>query len=259
MTNKNHIRFGPGGLGSSKEAIENLEKYGKLGLQACEVEFTYSVYIKSKERAEKIREASKRFEINLSIHAPYWINLNSKEKVKIEASKKRILDSCKIGHWLGANIIVFHPGYYGDMEKEETYQNIKKEVIEMMKIIKQNKWKVRLGPETTGRTSVFGSIDEISRLVKETGCGFTIDFAHVLGREKKLDWKKIKKLFPQKQWHCHFSGNEIGEKGEKKHVKTTKKDWEKVLGNLPKNKKITIINESPYCVEDSVLGLSLVK
>ena len=254
------ISFGPAGLGGVDDAVDRLGKYSKKGLKACEIAFTYGVYIKDKEDAEKIGKKAKELGIKLSIHAPYWINLNSKEKKKIEESKKRILNCCKVGDWLGVYAVVFHPGYYSKMDKEETYQNIKNAIIEMQEEIKKNKWKPELAPETTGKINVFGSLEEIRRLVEDTKCSFTLDFAHILAREKSVDYEKIKKLFGKyKNWHCHFSGIEYGEKGERKHKKTGKENWKKLLQNLPKDKEITIINESPYDFEDSVEGLSLTK
>jgi len=256
----NKIRFGPAGLGPVKDAIENLKMYHKLGLRACEIAFTYGAYIKDKKKAIEIGKVAKSLGIKLSIHAPYWINLNSKEKEKIEASKQRILKSCEVGDWLGAFVVVFHPGFYAGIDKEQTYQNIKNAIIEMQKEIKSKGWKINLAPETTGKVNVFGSIDEISRLVKETCCDFCIDFAHILAREKKIDYEKIKMLFREyKNWHCHFSGIEYGEKGEKRHIKTNKDAWKKLFKGLPKDKEIVIINESPFNVEDSVEGLKLIK
>ena len=199
------IIFGPAGLGSVKEAISNLEEYYKLGLKACEIAFTYGVYIKKKEDAEKIKDAARKFDIKLSIHAPYWINLNSQEKEKIKASKKRILDSCKAGELLGAGVVVFHPGFYSKNSKEETFQNIKKRILESQKEIKSNNWKIKLAPETTGKINVFGSVEEIKKLVEETKCSFCIDFAHILAREKEVNYDKIKKAFPEEKWQCHFS------------------------------------------------------
>jgi deoxyribonuclease-4 len=251
------IKIGPSGLGPIKDAINNLEEYSKLGLTACEIAFTYGVYIKQDEDFAKIKAAAIKNNIKLSIHGHYFINLNSKEKVKVEASKKRILDCCLAGHKLGATNIVFHPGFYAGMDKKITYENIKKQMIELQKIIKEKKWNVKLCPETTGKINVFGSIEEISNLVKDTKCSFTIDFAHILAREKYVDYDKIKKAFPSKNWHCHFSGIIYGEKGEQKHKKTDKKEWENLLKNLPKNKNITIINESPYTIEDAVMGNKL--
>jgi len=112
------IKFGPAGLGGVKEAEKVLEGYHKLGLQACEVAFTYSVYIKDKEDAKRIGKKAKDLGIGLSIHASYFVNLNSAEKAKIEATKKRILDCCRVGELLNAKTVVFHPGYYGKDNKE---------------------------------------------------------------------------------------------------------------------------------------------
>ena len=81
------VKFGPAGMGGIKEAISNLEKYKSLGFTACEIAFTYGAYIKKKEDAEKIKEASERLGIQLSIHGPYWVNLNSEDPEKIIKSK----------------------------------------------------------------------------------------------------------------------------------------------------------------------------
>ncbi len=257
------IRFGPAGLGGVKEAVSNLEKYSKLGLKACEIAFTYGVYIKEKQEKEikEIREAARKLDIKLSIHAPYWINLNSREKRKIEQSKKRILQSCKIGEKLGAYLVVFHPGYYGEMEEEETYQNIKKHIKEMQKEIKRNKWKIKLAPETTGKVNVFGKEEEILKLVKETKCSFCLDFAHLLARSQgKESYKEMyEKVKSFKTLHCHFSGINWGEKGERSHKLTPESEIKKLLKVLPKNKDIVLINESPNPVGDSAKSLRVYK
>src|SRR3989344_6176164 len=160
------IRFGPAGLGSTKDAEKTLEKYSKLGLEACELAFTHGVYIKNKEDAIRIGKKARDLGIRLSIHAPYFVNLNSDEESKKEATKKRILDCCEVGEWLGAEIVVFHPGYYSK-DREESYNNIRDGIIDLMKEIERRKWKIKIGAETMGKVNVFGSIEEISRLVNE--------------------------------------------------------------------------------------------
>ena len=125
--------------------------------------------------------------------------------------------------------------------------------------MEKNKWKIRIAPETMGKVNVFGSVEEISKLAKETGCSFCIDFAHILAREKSIDYAKIVKLFPQEEWHVHFSGIVYGEKGEKNHRKTEREEWRELLKNLPSDRNIRIINESPSMVEDSEEGLRLWK
>src|SRR3989344_7196494 len=129
------IRFGPAGMGGVDAAEDRLEYYSKKGLKACEIAFTYGVYIKSKEDAIRIGKKAKELDIELSIHAQYWVNLNSDEKAKIEATKKRILDCCETGHYLRAKVVVFHPGYYGK-NKEKAYEKIKEGIINIQKEIK---------------------------------------------------------------------------------------------------------------------------
>lgn len=251
------IRFGPAGLGPVATAERVLDNYHKLGLKACEIAFTYQVYMNEKD-AETIGKKAKELDIELSIHAPYFVNLNSEEKSKREATKQRILKCCEIGHHLGAKAVVFHPGFYGE-DREKAYDVIRIGINEIMEEIKRNHWNIKIAPETMGKINVFGSPEEVSRLAHETGCSFCIDFAHILARDKKIDFDKIEKLFPQKEWHCHFSGIEYGDKGEKNHISTSKESWENLLKHLPKNKEIRIINESPTMVEDSVEGLEIYK
>ena len=254
------IKFGPGGLGSVKDAVKNLEMFAEMGLRACEVEFTYGPYIKNEEDALRIGGKAKELGISLSIHAPYFVNLNSKEEEKIEASKKRILKCCEIASWLGVRRVIFHAGVYSGMEKSKVFEKIKEGIIEIMKVVKEEKWDVELCPEVMGKINVFGSISEISRLVRETGCSACIDVAHVLARYGKYEFERLEEAFPMKNWHVHFSGIEYGEKGERKHLDTAKKDWEEVLGWMSKlDKDIVLVCEAPDPVGDSVVGLGVWK
>lgn len=252
----NTLKVGPSGLGGISEAVSNLEYYKSLGISACEIAFTYGAYIKTKKQAEPIKQAAEKLKISLSIHAPYWINLNSEDKEKIEQSKKRILRSLEVGTWLGATHIVFHAGYYGKLSKPETYENIKKQILEIQEEIKKNKYTPKLAPEVMGKINVFGSIEEISKLSKETKTGACIDVAHILARYKENKFSETWKAFNHlKEFHIHFSGIEYTEKGEKNHKRPTEKEITNLLKNLPKNKPITIISESPSPVEDTILTL----
>ena len=249
------ISFGPAGIGPVKDAIKNLEGYNRLGLKACEIAFTYSVYIKENE-AKEIGNAAKRLGIELSIHAPYFLNLNSEDEKKIEESKKRILKCLEIGTFLGAKYVVIHSGFYSKKSKKETYETIKMNIMKLEKIRKEKGYTPKIAPETMGKVNVFGSIEEVSRLVKDTGCSACIDFAHILARSHgDYRFKETFLLFNDlKDLHLHFSGIDYGEKGEKNHKKTLKEEWEKLLKALPINKDIIIINESPEMISDSVLG-----
>ena len=250
------VKFGPSGLGGVKEAEKNLEEYKRLGFDACELAFTYGPYIKRQEDAERIGKKAKELGIQLSIHGPYWINLNSAEDEKIEKSKERILECLKVGTWLGATKVVIHPGFYGKRNKEETYENVKNALKEVVEKAKEEGYTSKVAVETTGKINVFGSIDETYNLVKETGCDFCIDFAHILAREKDYYFKEVFEKFSEfDEIHIQFSGIEYSEKGERWHKRLEESEIKKLLETLPKDKKITIISESPEPVEDSLLSL----
>src|SRR3989344_2796956 len=239
------IKIGPAGTGG--DTLKGIQEIKNLGLDAVEIEFVRGVKM-SNELAKKIGELNKKLGLRLSIHAPYYINLNSEEKAKIEASKQRILQSCERGHYLGAKYIVFHAAYYGKTSHEECYAAVKKAVIEMQEKIKQKKWDVCLCPETTGKGSQFGTVDELVRLSEETGCGMCVDFAHVYARDNgKIDYdyvmEQIKKV---KNLTAHFSGINFTAKGERNHEITPPERIKELYKYLRKHDvSITIINESP--------------
>ncbi len=161
--------------------------------------------------------------IILSVHAPYYINLASDEKEKFVASKKRILDACERAQAMGAQNVTFHAGFYQKRTHEETYQLIKTALLDLKKAVAHKRWQVRLCPEVTGKPSQFGSLEELLRLGQDTGCGLTVDFSHLYARQQgEIDYGRILDKLPKK-FHAHFSGIEYGDKGERKHIRTTEK------------------------------------
>lgn len=238
------IKLGPAGIGGY--SIEGIKQLKKLKLEAAEVPFTYGVRM-SRDMAKVIGKQAKKSRIDLSVHAPYYINLASIEREKIIASRKRILESCERAHYLGAKYIVFHPGFYQGRDAELVYEEILDSIEKMQRIIDEHDWNVLLAPETTGKPTQFGHIDELLRLMKETKCHICVDFAHLLARHGKRDYNEIfGKLKKLDHIHSHFTGIEYGEKGERHHVLTPKKEIIELLGFVKKYKaNITIINESP--------------
>jgi len=248
------IIFGPAGTGGIGY-YEGIAEAKRLGLGALEVEFTYGVKMANQE-AKKIGELAKTSGISLSVHGPYYINLASKEKAKVEASKKRILQSCERAHYLRASPVVFHAGFYQGRSEEEIYNIIKKAIIELQDEINKNKWNVVLAPETTGKKSQFSGLDELLRLRKEAGCGICVDFAHLFARNNgKIDYDEVfDKIKHLKHLHCHFSGITYTEKGERSHILLEKGFFAPLAKAIKKHKpeSMTIINESPDVFGDAV-------
>lgn len=253
------IKLGPAGT-PGKSTLEGVSRVRELGLSAMEVEFVHGIMMKN-ELARKIGEEAKKHGTSLSVHAPYYINLNSAEPEKTDASKKRILASCERGHHMGAGKIVFHPAFYGKISPERTFQVVKAHILDLRKAIKKEGWNVELAPETTGKSTVFGSLEETIRLVKETGCSLCVDFAHLWARNQghisypeMLD--KIQKELKPEHLHIHFSGIAYGPSGERNHeVMNDKNPPFTPLAReiLERELDVTIISESPVTWKDSLM------
>jgi deoxyribonuclease-4 len=250
------IKLGPAGS-SGYGTLEGIRFVKEKGLHAMEVEFVRGVRM-SNQLAAECGRAARELGIELSIHAPYYINLASDEARKIEESKKRILDSCERGCHLGATRVVFHAAYYGKHAPEKVHGIVREAVLEMLDHIRNMGWDIELAPETTGKVSQWGSLDETMRLVKETGCSLCVDFAHLYARNRGIiDYGKVfDSLEPlrKKRLQCHFSNIEYGMKGERMHlVLDGKPPFEPLAKEILRRKiSATIISESPITWKDSL-------
>jgi deoxyribonuclease-4 len=251
------INLGPAGS-TGKGTLEGIRDVKRLGLQAMEVEFVRGVKM-SNGLAKECGAEAKRLGIELSVHAPYYINLASEDPKKQKESVQRILDSCERGHYLGAREIVFHPAYFGKGNKEKIFQITKGHILDMQETIRKKGWDVRLSPETTGKHSALGSLEETIRLAKETKCSFNIDFAHLYARNYgKIDYgevlDKVEKDLKPKHIQCHFSNISYTSKGERNHeVMDHHPPFEPLAKEILKRKiDFTIISESPVTWKDSL-------
>jgi len=256
------IFLGPAGNCMTAEeegTIGSLSHVKKLGLHAQEIEFVRSVYMKNNTAQETGKEAE-RLGIRLSIHAPYFVNLCNPEK--LEASMKRITDSAERGHHMNASVVVFHPGYYGKLEKKEALRRVKEACAEMGSLLRDNGWDVKLGPETTGKVSQFGTVDEILSICEDVKeCVPVIDWSHLFAKyQGKPDFRGLLKSVTDagfREIHTHFSNIEFTEKGERRHLTLDHRqpDFADVAKIILESdiKEITIISESPILEKDSLV------
>ena len=251
-----NILLGPAGS-PEHSTLEGIATIKRLGLRAMEVQFTHGIHM-SNALAKQIGEEQKKQDIALSVHAPYYINLSSTNKRKVRESKQRILRSCELANYMHASPVVFHPGFYGKYSKEETYDAIKNEIDEMLKIIKQKKWNVKLAPEVMGRVSQFGSFEETISLAKQVKSSLCVDVCHIYARNfGKIDFAHVfssLRTLKRKHIHFHFSGVEFGPKGERRHlVIDHNPDFRTFAEALLESKlNATIICESPVTWQDSL-------
>jgi deoxyribonuclease-4 len=262
------IFLGPAGIPiTSKGAstADGIKRVAELGLNAMEVEFVHGVRM-GNSLAKATGKVAEDAGVLLSIHAPYYINLCNPEKAA--ASQKRILDSCERAHHLGAWVVVFHPGFYGTLEKTKAFELVLKACEDMNETLVARGWDVKLGLETTGKGSQFGTLDEnIAIHRKIRNCIPAVDFSHIFARNVgSIDFaatlEKMESL-NLANCHCHFSGIDYTAKGERKHVTLDhrKPDFAGLAKHLLKTKikNITIISESPVLEKDSMKMLEILK
>jgi len=265
------LLFGTAGIpinSKGSTTAEGIASVKRLGLGAMELEFVRSVNI-TKEKAPEVKKSAEENNIVLTCHAPYYINLNSLEIVKLKASIYRILKSARIANLCGAWSVCFHPGFYQKSTKEEAFERVRKSVKEMSQVLKKEKNNIWLRLETTGKESQFGDVDEILRLSTEFDNVMPcIDFAHFHARTngKYNSYKefceileKIEKTLGKKgleNMHMHITGIAYGEKGEKNHLNLKESDLKyKELIKALKDFKVkgVAISESPNIEEDALL------
>jgi len=148
-----------------------------------EIEFVRGIRM-SESRAIEAKEVAESLGVILTVHAPYYINLNSDDEAKRRASIERIIESARIGYKAGAWSVVFHPGYYGDKPTQIAYLRVKEALLYIVKVLSDESIDIWVRPETMGALSEIGSLEEVIRLAEEIGekvlpC---IDFAHLHAR-----------------------------------------------------------------------------
>src|SRR5688572_17039471 len=81
-----------------------------LGLDAFELGWVQSVRV-SPETCALIKQTANEQDMAVSVHAPYFINLNADDE-EWPKSRKRLMDAAHFGNLAGATDIIFHPGSY---------------------------------------------------------------------------------------------------------------------------------------------------
>ena len=114
-----------------------------------------------------VKKLSKEMELTLTAHAPYYVNLNSEEQEKIDASVKRILDTARTAHAFGGYSITFHAAYYMKKEKDVVSKQVLLKMTEIIETLKSENVEIWVRPETTGKGTQWGDLDEIIALSKE--------------------------------------------------------------------------------------------
>ncbi len=271
MFKVDRLRFGTAGIPISTpkpSTITGIERVRELGLDAMELEFVRGVNLKP-ELAKKIKYVAKKNDVLLTAHAPYYINLNAAEKAKVEASKRRIIQSAERLYDAGGWSVVFHAGYYLKQDPAKVYERIKAEIQDIVRNLQDRGIEVWIRPELTGKPTQFGNLKELVRLSEELEMVLpAIDFAHCHARNAgKMnsveEWREMLSFMEDRlgrealdNMHIHISGINYTEKGERNHLNLQESDmrWEDLLRVLKEFRvKGVVISESPNIEGDALL------
>lgn len=231
------IKFGPSG--NSKKFFEDGNKISlqapawlkKIGLEAYEYSFGKG-YTMSMETAQKLGEEAKKYNIQISIHAPYYINFANTDELMKEKSFNYVLKGLEYVKAMKGTRLVFHIASQGKMKRENALNLVKERLEELLSRIDFSKYNnIYLCPETMGKQMQIGTYQEIVDLCTlHEKLMPTFDFGHINaltggGLKTKADYIKIfeysfAKLGENRTKNCqiHFSKIKYGEKGEICHL-----------------------------------------
>lgn len=231
------IQFGPSG---------NCEEFYALGLKHTEqsanyvkekglncFEYSFGMGFRMKEeKASSIGQAFKEAGIEISVHAPYYINFANPDDESAEKSYNYILESAKLLTLMGGKRCVFHAATQGKMQREAAVQLTK----DRLKILRDKIYEAELQnllycPETMGKLAQIGTLEEIVDFCKIDEIFLPcVDFGHINSREQGSlktveDYKqRLQYMIDElgyarvKHFHVHFSKIQYGAKGEIRHL-----------------------------------------
>lgn len=231
------LLFGTAGTpisSNGSDSLSGIRRINELGLGCMELEFVRGVKM-GKETAQKVGVLAKKLDIMLSVHAPYYINLNGEGETRLK-SRERILNSARIGNICGARSVVVHAGFIQNDLRQAAYEKIKKELIEIKEQMNREGLDIILRIETMGRNSQFGNLEEVLGITEVSGVLPCIDFSHIHAatgkynsREEFADiLKRVENKLGREgldNMHLHVSGIDYSEKGEKRHLELEESDF----------------------------------
>jgi len=262
--------FGTGGIPRSTKgtsSISGIKRIRELDLDCMELEFVQGVRMGEKG-AKNVLKTANNEEVALSVHAPYYINLNSYEDEKLKASLERIYEAARIGNLCGAESIVLHAGFYQKSSKKRTFESVSKALKELTGQLRDEGIPTVLRPETMGKRTQFGTLEEVLALSEEIeGVMPCLDFCHLHAREgKENSYSEFTDILSRVEeslgkeglsnMHMHVSGVEYGTNGEKKHLNLKESDlnYPELMKALKEFKaRGRVILESPVLEQDALM------
>ncbi len=175
------LLFGTAGVPHSaepKSTLGGIERVAALGLGCMEIEFAHQVRI-GEDTARQVAETARRTGTRLTVHAPYYINLNAREPDKVIASQTRLLKAARAGALCGAVSVAFHAAFYLGDPPETVDPVVRRRIAEVREELAAEGNRLWIRPEMMGRATQFGDLPELLDLAAEVDLvAPCLDFAH---------------------------------------------------------------------------------
>jgi len=208
----------------------------ELGLFALELGWVRAVRV-TEDTCAQIKEAAQQHAVTLSVHAPYFINLNADDE-EWPKSRQRLMDAAHYGNLAGATDIVFHPGSYFERPPQEVLPLAIERLRGCVEELRAANNPVILRPETMGKPAMLGSLEDTLAMSQAIpGVKPCLDFAHLHARagdgsmNTQAEWELVLDSYAKalgeealKDLHIHLSGIQYGPKGEQEHLKLEDSD-----------------------------------
>ena len=238
------IKFGPSGNDKlfyeegNKESVQAPKWLKEKGLTAYEYSFGKGILLKD-ETAIRIGEEAKKNGIEVSVHAPYYINfacVPDEQGLKNEDYVVRSIEKLRL---LGGKRLVIHPGSQGKLSREEAVLITKNRLKKLAETLKEKQMDdILICLETMGKQAQIGTVEEIVDFCTIAPNFIpTFDFGHINALtggtlKSENDYRKIFDLCIEKiglertkNCHIHFSHIEYGAKGEIRHLTFEDKEY----------------------------------
>ncbi len=247
--------------------VGGIRTAASLGLDALELGWVNGVRV-GEATCAAIRQAGQESGLALSVHAPYYINLNGDEE-KWPKLRSYLMDAAHFGNLAGATDIIFHPGTYFGRSPQEVLEVVLPRLQGCVDELRRAGNPVTLRPEISGKAAMLGSLADVLAMARQIPGVFPcLDFAHLHARlgdgamNTYPEWITTLDQYREtlgdaamQHLHIHLSGINYGPKGEKNHLTMDEADLD--FTNLMRalhdsGARGRILCESPAMEEDAL-------
>ena len=265
------LLFGTPGIPISttpRDTLNGVKQVRKLGLDAMEFEFVQNVHV-NEALAPVIKKTAEELGVVLTCHGQYYVNLAAIEPEKLHASINRMLSAARRVNECGGYSITWHMGYYLGRPKDKVHEIVTHGVKDVVKKLQDEGIKLWIRPETTGKETQWGDLQETIKLAQEVEQVLPcVDFGHLHARYNGTNntLEEFRDILSQIEkglgrealdnMHIQCCGINYGPKGEKNHLNFEESDfnWKDMLKAWKEFKiKGVVITESPNIESDALL------